>query len=248
MATAGAGLYDELDRPNAVLREILGVEPVGLDQPEESRVIWIKQDLPTAEVIDHATMTADRLAFVASRWPDTAYRMPIVGVRSRFTAEASGDVVYTFSDGAPAVVARPVEKGWAAYCAMLPGLSYYHPAIPMRPVDRGATEQAMIHLLPTRFDPAAAALIAAPAISLARPVRCSVPMVETTVIQSRRGAVIPLVNWTPDPISNLQVQVNIRVPVGRPSLASGQPLQAEKRDGSMVYTLDLDAADALILR
>ena len=59
---------------------------------------------------------------------------------------------------------------------------------------------------------------------------------------------IPLVNWTPDPIQGLAVTVNVRTPTGKPSLASGQPLQVEKRDGSVVYTLDLDAADALILR
>jgi hypothetical protein len=231
-----------------VLRELLGVEPVGLDQPEDSRVIWIKQDLPFAKVMDQATMTADKLAFIGDRWPQDTSTLPVFGVLSRIKAAPGGEIVYTFSDGSPAVLSRNVGKGWVAYCAFLPGLSYYHPAIPLRPVDRGATEDAMIHLLPTQMDDAAAALIASPALTLARPIMCSEPLVETTVIESRRGVVIPLVNWTPEPISGLQVAVNIRTPSRQASLASGNELKQAKVDGRTVYTLDLDAADALILR
>ena len=61
---------------------------------------------------------------------------------------------------ATAVVHRKAGRGAATYCGMLPGLSYYQPAIPRRPVDRGATDDSMTHFLPTAFDPEAAGLIA----------------------------------------------------------------------------------------
>jgi hypothetical protein len=37
-------------------------------------------------------------------------------------------------------------------CAFLPGFSYFKPAIPLKPLDRGALEDAMSHFIPTAFD------------------------------------------------------------------------------------------------
>ena len=77
---------------------------------------------------------------------------------------------------------------------------------------------------------------------------CSQPLVESAVIQSPHGVTIPLINWTPDPIVGLQVQISIPVPTGRVSLASGRPVRVEKTDTGRLFILDLDVADALILR
>ena len=54
----------------------------------------------------------------------------------------------TFADGSPAVVSRKAGKGEVLYCGFLPGLSYFHPAIPTRPVDRGATDDSMAASFP----------------------------------------------------------------------------------------------------
>ena len=249
LATAGAGMYDELNQPNTVLRELSGIEPLGLDEPEDSRVIMAKQDLPFARVIDRAAVVPERLTLVAphASWPQAA--TPVIGVRSRVRVN-DAQVVYTYEDGSPAVASRSVGQGWVGYCGFLPGLSYYHPAIPMRPVDRGATDDAMIHFLPTAFDPVATVIIQSPVTPLfaERPVVCSHPLVESAVIESPRGVAVPLINWTPDPIAGLQVQVSIPAPSGRATLASGRPVQVEKTDHGRRFTLDLDVADTLILR
>ena len=249
LATAGAGMYDELNQPNAVLRELLGIEPTGLDEPDDSRVIMAKQDLPFARVIDRASVVPDRLTLVSPQasWPQA--ETPVIGVRSRFQTR-DAQVIYAFADGSPAVASKPVGQGWVAYCGFLPGLSYYHPAIPLRPVDRGATDESMIHFLPTDFDPIATAIIQSPVAPLfaQRPVVCSQPLVESAVIHSPHGVAIPLINWTPDPIVGLQVHVSIPAPTGRVSLASGRPVRVEKTDTGRRFILDLDVADALILR
>ncbi len=161
-------------------------------------------------------------------------------------AGAKASAVY--SDGAPAITTKVNGKGKAIYCAFLPSLSYYKPAIPKRPVDRGATDDAMTHFLPTEFDPDVAALIALPGRGISRPVECSNPLVETTVIQSKKGVVIPLVNWTHKPVKGLHVKVAIDTPMRKVSLASGRPLKQSTVEGVRVYTFDLDVADALILR
>ena len=55
LATAGAGMFDEYHRPNAVLRELLGVEPTALEEPAGAQVRFIKQDLPFAQPLDTVT-------------------------------------------------------------------------------------------------------------------------------------------------------------------------------------------------
>jgi hypothetical protein len=139
-------------------------------------------------------------------------------------------------------------SGRTIYCGFLPGLSYYKPAIPMRPVDRGSTDDAMCHFLPTEFDRGAAALIGQATQDVPRPVECSQPLVETTVLESKHGVVIPLVNWSGKPVADLQVTLRLKTPTNKISLASGGPVNTAQVDGQTVLTLSLEAADALILR
>ena len=107
----------------------------------------------------------------------------------------------------------------------------------------------MSHFVPTQFDIGAAALIAAPAADVARPVVCSEPLVETRIIRSEHGVLIPLVNWSAGPVKGLTVAVSVEVPTADVTLASGRPVHVSApADGKPVFTLDLDVADALILR
>ena len=235
-ATAGAGMFDEFNRPNKVLRELLGVEQTALE--DEGEVKFIKQDMPFTEPMDTVT------------WQTRAgdVKMPVIAARSRIElrgAEAQG----TFADGSPAVTVRHVGEGKAIYCAFLPGLSYFKPAIPLRPLDRGATDDAMSHFVPTEFHAGAAALIGAPAAGVDRPVLCSEPLVDTRIIRAEQGVLIPLVNWSAGPIKGLTVTVSAEVPTADVTLASGRPVHfSATADGKRVFTLDLDVADALILR
>lgn len=234
-ATAGAGMFDELNRPHAALRELLGVDQTAFETPGP-QVQYEKQDLPFVKPIDTAT------------WQDgdTPRAIPVIGVRSR-VALRGATAIATFRDGSPAVATRTVGQGRTIYCGFLPGLSYAHPAIPLRPVDRGSTDDAMCHFLPTEFDPAAAALIGLGGADVPRPVECGTGLVETTVIDSKHGVLIPLVNWSGQPISDLQVTVRFDLPDGKVSLASGGPVKVARTDEQTVLTLALDVADAVIV-
>jgi hypothetical protein len=72
--------------------------------------------------------------------------------------------------------------------------------------------------------------------------------VETTIIDSKHGSLIPLVNWTGKPIERLEVTIAAKVPTSSVTLASGRPVEVGQQDGNVTAKLDLDAADALILR
>jgi hypothetical protein len=233
VATAGAGMFDEFNRPNRVLRELLGVEQTKIEEAPGNPIRFEKQDLPFAKPISDIGKLSK----------------PVYGLRSHITFEKELSSGVDFKDGKRAIVfSRRMRKGHTVYLAYLPGLSYFKEAFPLRPMDRSARDDGMTHYLPSSFEKT---LVLSWARN--RPVESSEPLVETTVIEAPQGVVIPLINWKGKdglgvPIKNLQVTVNIPVPTGNVSLASGRPVAMKQENGATIFTLDLDVADALILR
>src|SRR5262249_24218529 len=131
-ATAGAAMYDELNQPNKVLRELLGVDEKALDHAPED-ITREKEHLPFAKPLD------------GLKGGETVF----FGAKSRFAAAKGVNVLSRFKDSSPAWTWREVGKGGAMYCGFLPGLTYFKPAIPLRPVDRGASDDTMAHFIPT---------------------------------------------------------------------------------------------------
>jgi len=233
-ATAGAGMFDEYNRPNIALRGLLGVEQKELLAPKEATVGYIKEDLPFAPTID--TVKVGNIAF------------PVYGAVSRIFPAPTASVAAAFQDGSPAIVVQSTGKGQAIYCAFLPGLSYFKPAIPKKPVDRGNTPESMAHFLPVKFDGNVGQLVGSIAPVEVRPVELNAPLVEASVIQAKGGTAIALTNWTTAPVKGLKVTVNIPVPTKDVSLSTGKPVTMETVNGKPVFTLDLEVADTLILR
>ena len=188
-----------------------------------------KQDLPFAKPVAHEE-------------PIPKLLNPVFGVRSKIELKGAS-ILHRFEDKLPAAtVNNKAGKGQAYYVASLPGLSYFKPALPRRPVDRGATDDSMAHFIPHQFKGACSAGTL-PVVS------CSERLVENTVIQAKQGTVISLINWSGAPQKDLRVTVFLPVPTKQVSLASGGAVKTSKGDlGSTVFTLDLDVADALILR
>ncbi|MHB9105970.1 MAG: beta-galactosidase trimerization domain-containing protein [Armatimonadota bacterium] len=239
-ATAGAGMYDENNQPNTMLRGLLGVNETKFDAPAEALVGFVKQDLPFVQPLDEVTFPGRPAPL------DTA--IPAYGAVSRVTAANGATVVGTFKDGSPAYVTQMVGKGYTAYCGFLPGLSYFQPAIPKKPLDRGTTPDAMAHYLPTTFDQRLNVIVGSFVPAQLRPVTISAPLVEATVIESKVGTAITLTNWTNTPVKGLQVTANIPVPTKKVTLSTGKPVKVGKVNGKTVFTLDLDIADTIILR
>lgn len=233
-ATAGAGMFDEYNQPNKVLRELCGVEMASLAEPPDAQVGFIKQDLAFARPLDTVTCSGGWLV--------------VTGAVAKGKAAADARVDGTFLDGSPAIVVRKPGKGQTIWCGFLPGLTYFRSAIPRRPLDRGATDDSFGQLVPSRFDPVAAALIAAPAGDIRRPVVCSEPLVEASVIESPAGTAIVLTNWSGKPVPGLNVTLDLRLPGQSLALASGGKLAARKIEDRTVVTFDLDVADVLIAR
>jgi len=236
IATAGAGMFDEFNQPNKILRSLLGVEQQALEEAPEP-IRFAKQDLPFTKTLDQVALESADSAAIA-----------VFGVRSKCTLAGATVTGRFISDKSPAVTVKKTGGGETTYLAFLPGLSYFKPAIPLRPVDRGTTDDSMDHFIPTEFDSLTTALLANLSRDVNRPVLCSERLVENTVIEAKQGIVIPLINWSKGPIKGLMVTVNIPVPARSVVLASGKPVRMTTQEGKTVFTLDLDVADSIVLR
>ncbi len=144
-----------------------------------------------------------------------------------------------------AITVHTYGRGRAMVCGFLPGLSYFRPAIPIRPLDRGTTDNAMAHFIPTAFDTIASKLIGKLGEEIMRPVSSSEPLVATYMIEADAGVVIPLVNWSGHTIEELEINVNITIPTEHIALASGQPVTPRETALGTAFLLPLDIADAL---
>ncbi len=226
-ATAGAGMFDELNRPNTLLRSILGVIPIGLDTPASSFVGMVKQELPFALPVDE----------IVGKPGST----PVYGVRSRIKL-AGAKIQLKFKSGSPALTLHTQSRGQAHYAAFLPGLTYFAPGTPKVPVDRGTTAQASAHFIPTSFDNRIAKLLQF--ANAANPVKCSEPLVEANIIDSSKGSVVILSNWSGGPVKALEVSLPPNLAKKKITVASGAAFKINENK----VTLDLDVADALILR
>lgn len=234
-ATAGAGQFDEYNKPNTLLRQLLGVETTNQSADKPNQVGFIKQDLPFVKAMDTISWNGQKIP---------AFGM--VTVTKPIASDAK--VIGQFADGSPAIVDRKAGAGRAVYCGFLPGLSYFKPAIPQKPLDRGSTDDAMSHFIPTDFSPAARLLIGLVAADLPRSVACSEPLVESTLIESPKGTAIVLANWSKGPVKGLKVTVNFPVPTSQVSLGSGKPVSVKKGAGVTEFTCDVEVGDVIVLR
>jgi len=242
-ATAGAGMFDEYNQPNLILRPVFGAELLDTVAPPEAQIGYEKQDLPFAPPVEKVTWLQD----------DRMHTAPVFGAVSRLKlVEPDQDgftqVIGAFADKSPAVLKRIYGNGAVIYCAFYPGLSYFKPAIPQRPLDINSRDDAMCQLVPTNFDRQISLLLGALVTDDQRPVITGNNLVDTAVIESKLGTVVTLDNWSGQPLKALRVRLNFPVTFQTAALAGGGAVKVEKEGNNTILTLDLDVADALILR
>lgn len=239
--TAGAGIYDEYNRKNIVFSQVFGFDQEEILESAESRIEYVKQDLPFAKPIINISEIEGKEVSI-----------PVFGAVSIIKVN-SANIKGRFSDGSPAILTIQKGKGKVIYCAFLPGLSYFAPAIPLKPVDRGSTDDAMAHFLPVDFEPNIGRIIKQ-AFSGTFPVFVKgkdgnpAGFIESTVIESENGIVIPLINWSQKSIQAV-VEINMDIKGKNVSLASGKPLKGVKinKDKTEI-TFDIEIADVIIIR
>ena len=134
--------------------------------------------------------------------------------------------------------------------ASFPGAAYLKRALPNRPFDRGTTDDAYSHFLPTRFDEDAAALItyAPRAAGVERPVQVSEPLVLATIIESEHGWAIPLGNFTGKALGRVDLRILDAARFSGIESVAGADLYTQPDGADRLITLPIDTIDVLLLR
>jgi len=251
-AVAGAGMRDEYNEPNEIMQELLGVRMESLETSVTS--FFGKDTLPRLAPMDTISYKTSRHAIPGTidvYGAKATYKVLEPSAVGKWTGIGkTAEVLGTFKDGSPALFLNKLRVGKALTCAALPGTAYAKPAIPDRPCDRGSTDDAFAHFLPTRFDLNLRTFIAmwAFAAGAQRPILTSEDLVETSWIESRKGIAIPLINYTGQPLKSLEVRVLDAGTVRHVSSAvQGQVEFSTERD-QLIVKLPLDVADLLMLR
>jgi hypothetical protein len=251
VALCGGGMYDEFQKPNPAAVKLYGAGgPTITTDPnlvpkyllKENVPFLTKHDLPRYEPID----VVDGIEVMVWKQPLTP---------------TDGTVASKFKDDTPAVVSKAHGKGRAVLFGFLPGQAYMKHALPIRPVDRGASQDSFAHFIPTKVfghvqeqvinDFLGRDLRNGPA----RPVVCSEPLVETTCIDTTAKdgkparLAVPLINWSGKPAEKLIVTIRDAGTVTRVRSVERGELKftpvAEK--GVIVVELPLAVADMLLI-
>jgi hypothetical protein len=152
-ATAAAGTFDEHNKTNHAFAKLTGVTTTGIytgTRGLNGTLDFVKQDLPWAEKLDTVALDSSKLPQLDNT-PHEA--LGVYGQKHLFkqTSPAEGvdnEILGKFgSDGSPAVLRTTHGKGTVVFAAFLPGLSYFHPALPRRPVDRSTTDESFNHFV-----------------------------------------------------------------------------------------------------
>src|SRR5262249_18051914 len=85
-ASAGAGMFDEFNRPNKILSDLLGVEQTKLEEAPGEPIRFEKQDLPFSK-----PLTTVKLHLGGVGAGDTL-ALPVFGVRSHITVKEKSTV------------------------------------------------------------------------------------------------------------------------------------------------------------
>jgi hypothetical protein len=236
VALAGGGFLDEFGRNDPASHALYGVAEQQFLKDPALPMVLAKQDLPGLKPLDEAS------------WGDVS--APVL-VWKQGLRPSDGKVLGTFHDGKPAVIEKAHGKGRAVLFGFFPGMAYLKSGLPLRPVDRGATDAGFNHFLPTAMDAGLRrALVDAFLPSdFVRPVETSQPLVEATLLETPalHRLAVPLMNYTGAALPALRVTLRgLGAIRSVRSLAHGA-LQAQSRDGAVLITLPLDVADMLLV-
>lgn len=249
VALAGGGCLNEYQQENPEALKLYGIKNQKLTTDpnlvskyllKENTPFLTKQDLPLYEPIDTVTITFGNR------------QCPVIVWKQNIEA-ADGEVHGTYKDGKPAIIRKKHGKGSVYLHGFLPGQGYLRSGLPILPPDRGATDAAFAHLLPTKMDSELGDYFRdfLPA-GFPQPVLCDASFVESTCIETVKDGkpvkmAVPLMNFSGKPIDKLTVRIRDVANGAKVKSVERGALAAKFENGSLIVELPLDVADVLLI-
>ena len=227
--TAGAAARDEYNRPLSELDDILPAE---------------RKDALTLQSYQSSGRNLSSLAAKDEvRW--SGGTAEVLSVKQTLAPRAGAKVLAIFKDGSAALV-----RGGTVYCAgFLPALAYIKPALLARKEMEAKKPNANLlqrSANPWEFPPHLRELLLMPvrAAGVVTPITCNVPLVDAIYMTTDRGVLIPLANYTLEPIERLALTVTVPRPVARAESAVRGPLSFKQpTDTTVELALPLENND-----
>jgi hypothetical protein len=240
--TAGAASRDEYNRPLHVLDDVLPVT--------RGEVTELQKHLGSGRTLRLLTAKDE------VQWKDGA--ASVLSVKQPLTPVEGASVLARFHDGAPALVQRG-----RVYCAgFLPALDYIKRALDARfaleakaSADAKSISSEAATLLersanPWEYPASIRDLLLTPVrdAGIVRPIECDTPLVDAVLMTHDKGLLIPLANYTNQPIAKLSLHIATPKPIARVESAIRGPLEFRAISPQAVeLSLPLESNDFLKL-
>ena len=162
---------------------------------------------------------------------------PVLGNRHPSGRASDAEVVGRFADGSPAAIDRRVGQGRVLLIGALPGLAYLQPS----QVDRKG--------MPEAYAEAVRRIIVAPAdaAQVQRPVLTSDPLVEATLQEGGKGAVVTLTSFRNQPLGEPLVMLPGLPNAHQVTSLRRGPLEIQRTPAGPQVALPLDIGDFLLV-
>lgn len=254
---AGTGERDEFNQPLDFANQL------GLQREEMKE----EQSPGRAELEGYRLQTLDTVKFGDEELEvNCAYQKPekpAGGERSnsgRETWNGAGDspkqqsseVLATFSDGSPALIVQPLGKGHVAASGFFPGIGYVKLSSLARKelwerLEKEGKERTTIS--PPSYPENYRDLFAGLLNRLAyRPrVATDHPLVEANLLESKKGIVVALANWSGQPLKNVSLKIKGASGHGEPTSVFNAITSIDRAGQDLVLTLDLATIEFVVL-
>jgi beta-galactosidase GanA len=244
--TAGAGTKDEYNQPLTTLEDVLPVTRASMEVPQRF--------ISSGRNID--TLLAKDNVFVGNA------SLEVLSVKQKQTPEAGASVLGTFNDGSAAIVKGSVGKGTVYSYGFLPSLSYIKEALVQRKAVENKVQNPQLPAAnlvvsdeeligrsynPWKYPEAVRDVITMPLQEpyVERPLKCSVPLVDAVLMKSSGGLVIPLANYTLQPLEEVKLEVRVAKQIERIESVHHGQLTFKSTGSTIEFFLPLQETDII---
>jgi hypothetical protein len=226
--SAGCGQMNQYGEAEPAMLKLLGVKETKL--AKNAYHLRTLMELPLCEPID-------TIAFGEAK-------APAVAMRQTFAPDQA-KVIAKWSDGGAAATEHALGKGRVIAVGTVIGTSYMKSGLRPTPFARGGRH---VVYNPTNFDATLTQAVRLGVASIERPAVSSVEGVESIVLDHKDGMLLTLVNWTNEPLKEIEVQVRMQEAPKKVRSVSGQrEIPFTAKDGVVTFKVPLSEADYVLL-
>ena len=249
--TAGAGSRDEYNRPMDILYEIIPVKT---------------EDVQQLQVYLSSGKNLDRLTPKDTVSLKDGTKIDVLSVKQNISPKPGSQILGSFSDTGSAIAMWKTGRGTVYYSGFLPALTYAYnglvernkvaPNINLQEVklpdpDKIATETQLLarSYNPWKYPEQIRNLLVLPVknAGVEMSISCSIPLVDAVMMECDKGILIPLANYTLQPIKNVELTVKTKKPVKSIESTHIGKIPFNQQRGYIKFSLPLKETDFIKL-